>query len=413
MHEIIESARQQLGVIEVIAHSAIPIPGSVDSIDARAQDPNGPLAASTLRLRQGRLPAATNEASVTAGVERLFGVHTGSVLNLPDGHVTVVGVVENPHDLDDEFVLLTPSTANSATANSAAEVTLLANASAAQLDSFRSNATRLAMEIRGTSVNTPRRPRCSRSPPCSSCSSRSSLQRDSPSSPNAECATRDACRPRCHRPPPATRPDRPGRRRRRRLISDRHRRRARRVVRYGPPAGERSQHRIDPFNLPWSLLVGALVAGVVVPVVAAWWPSRAASRVPIVDAIRLAHRNRGGRTCRCRRVPVPRWWGGPHRPVQSNEPAAADRRHDCTRRRDPACLPDRRPRPRRAREAGPRSRCVSRSATSAGIRPAAGPRSRRSASHSASRSPSCWSPPPPTAPRALQPATATSPTRNC
>jgi putative ABC transport system permease protein len=44
-------------------------------------------------------------------------------------------------------------------------------------------------------------------------------------------------------------------------------------------------HRIDTFNLPWGLLLGALVAGVVVPIAAAWWPSRAMPRMSIVDAI--------------------------------------------------------------------------------------------------------------------------------
>jgi putative ABC transport system permease protein len=44
-------------------------------------------------------------------------------------------------------------------------------------------------------------------------------------------------------------------------------------------------HRIDTFDLPWALLLGALIAGVVVPIAAAWWPSRAMPRMSIVDAI--------------------------------------------------------------------------------------------------------------------------------
>ena len=40
-----------------------------------------------------------------------------------------------------------------------------------------------------------------------------------------------------------------------------------------------AEHRIDPFNLPWTLLTGALVAGVLVPIAAAWWPTRSMPRI--------------------------------------------------------------------------------------------------------------------------------------
>jgi putative ABC transport system permease protein len=44
-------------------------------------------------------------------------------------------------------------------------------------------------------------------------------------------------------------------------------------------------HRIETFNVPWALVIGALVAGILVPVAAAWWPSRSMPRLSIVDAI--------------------------------------------------------------------------------------------------------------------------------
>ena len=46
---------------------------------------------------------------MTDEVARSFQVGVGDTLALDGPAWTVVGVVENPHDLDDEFALLSPS----------------------------------------------------------------------------------------------------------------------------------------------------------------------------------------------------------------------------------------------------------------------------------------------------------------
>ena len=43
--------------------------------------------------------------------------------------------------------------------------------------------------------------------------------------------------------------------------------------------------RIDPFNVPWWLVLTGMVLAVVAAAGAAWWPARTASRVPTVSAL--------------------------------------------------------------------------------------------------------------------------------
>src|SRR5262245_49926313 len=105
------AARKYFGTIEVVRHRSVPVPGSVESLDFRAQDPKGVFGSELLAIRQGRYPTGPHEVAVTDGVAKLLGLHLGSTLGL-DGHRrTVVGFVENPRKLSDEFALVAPSSA--------------------------------------------------------------------------------------------------------------------------------------------------------------------------------------------------------------------------------------------------------------------------------------------------------------
>ena len=105
----------QYGPVEVIDHAAIPVPGSVDVIDLRAQDLNGIFSAPMVRLRTGRYPAAPTEVAVTDGAAELLHLSIGDTAPLDGTTRSVVGVVENPADLDDEFVLAPPKSIASTT----------------------------------------------------------------------------------------------------------------------------------------------------------------------------------------------------------------------------------------------------------------------------------------------------------
>ena len=50
------AARQRFGTVEVIVHESVLVPGSINPVDLRAQDPHGTFSAPTLRLVSGQLP---------------------------------------------------------------------------------------------------------------------------------------------------------------------------------------------------------------------------------------------------------------------------------------------------------------------------------------------------------------------
>ena len=108
----VSAVRGWFGTAEVIGRRPVPVPGSVDTVELRTQDPHGPYGASMLRLGAGRYPAAAGEVAVTDAVAATFQVGLGGSLALGGPARTVVGLVENPGDLDDDFALLSPSAAD-------------------------------------------------------------------------------------------------------------------------------------------------------------------------------------------------------------------------------------------------------------------------------------------------------------
>jgi putative ABC transport system permease protein len=105
----VAALRRSLGTIEVIAHSSTRAPGYAAPIEYRAQAPGGPYAGSLLAVRDGRYPSGAGEAAITDGTAELLGLELGAAIALDGQRRTIVGVVENPEDLSDEFVLVSPS----------------------------------------------------------------------------------------------------------------------------------------------------------------------------------------------------------------------------------------------------------------------------------------------------------------
>jgi len=128
----VAAARRSFATIEVIPHRAAAIPGSVDTLDFRAQDPHGRYGAPMLRLLEGRYPTGAGDVAVTDDVAKTFKLGIGDRFNR-DGHDrTVVGLVENPTDLLDEFALTSPGEAGRPDS-----VTILLETSSAKFDEFR------------------------------------------------------------------------------------------------------------------------------------------------------------------------------------------------------------------------------------------------------------------------------------
>jgi putative ABC transport system permease protein len=127
----IASARRSFGTIDVIAHRSVSVPGGIEKVDYRAQDPAGAYGNVLLALRRGSYPTGPGQIAVTDGVAELLRLQLGSTLAL-DGHRRrVVGIVENPRKLSDEFALVSPSSAAAAD-----YATVLVDASDASVQSF-------------------------------------------------------------------------------------------------------------------------------------------------------------------------------------------------------------------------------------------------------------------------------------
>jgi putative ABC transport system permease protein len=104
-------AKRSFGTTDVIGHRSVTVPGGVETVEFRAQDPHGPYGAGLLALRRGSYPRDPGEVAVTDGVARLLGLRFRSALTLDGRRRTVVGIVENPRDLSDEFALVAPGLA--------------------------------------------------------------------------------------------------------------------------------------------------------------------------------------------------------------------------------------------------------------------------------------------------------------
>src|SRR5262245_53362151 len=127
----IAAVRRHFGTIDVVKHRSVPIPGGVESVDFRAQDPHGAFGGGLLALRHGRYPTGLREIAVTDGVANLLRLDLGSTLAIDGRRRTVVGIVENPRKLSDEFALVSPSSMAKPEF-----VAVLVGASRAEVDSF-------------------------------------------------------------------------------------------------------------------------------------------------------------------------------------------------------------------------------------------------------------------------------------
>src|SRR5918992_814928 len=123
--------RRQLLVIALLTVAVAAATGSVDPVEFRSQDPRGPYGDARLALHRGSYPEGPGQVAVTDGVATLLGLEIGDPLSLDGRRRNVVGIVENPLDLSDEFALVTPSSAEAPD-----EVSVLVDAGADSVDAF-------------------------------------------------------------------------------------------------------------------------------------------------------------------------------------------------------------------------------------------------------------------------------------
>ena len=126
------TVQRKFGTVEAIVHDSVAVPGSITPVDLRAQDPHGPFSKPMLRLVSGRYPVGAHEAAVTSAVASIFDLKVGSTWTANGRPLQVVGIVENPKNLQDAFGLVAPGQISSPSA-----VTLLFDATGAQAMGFR------------------------------------------------------------------------------------------------------------------------------------------------------------------------------------------------------------------------------------------------------------------------------------
>jgi putative ABC transport system permease protein len=105
---VIASLEHRFGRVEVIENETLSIPGSINTFQLRAQEPHGPYSGPMLSLVSGRFPAGADEVAVTSGLASDFGLTVGSSWRVGGVEHKVVGIVENPQSLLDEFALVAP-----------------------------------------------------------------------------------------------------------------------------------------------------------------------------------------------------------------------------------------------------------------------------------------------------------------
>ena len=104
----IASWRSSYGAVDVIENQTVTVRGSIDSFDLRAQDPRGPYGRPLLSVVSGRLPSRPSEVALTPSVATEFHVSIGEPWRELGVTRRVVGIVENPRNLLDSFALVIP-----------------------------------------------------------------------------------------------------------------------------------------------------------------------------------------------------------------------------------------------------------------------------------------------------------------
>ena len=124
-------AEEWFGTVEVIGHRQVLIPGTTLAVELRSIEPDGAFSGSMVSVLEGRRPASVGEIALTEGALTDLDAALGDQVEVGRARYEVVGVVENPADLDDEYALVLPA------GQTPESITLLADAEREHADRFR------------------------------------------------------------------------------------------------------------------------------------------------------------------------------------------------------------------------------------------------------------------------------------
>jgi putative ABC transport system permease protein len=144
----IASLERRFGRVDVIENQILPIPGSVNTYELRAQNPHGPFGQPMLALVSGQYPTGPGQVAVTDGVASAFNLRIGDVWQHGGVARRVTGIAENPQSLLDEFALVAPGQVSSPS-----QVTVLFDAPGASPTSLGSNVETLQQASNNNALN--------------------------------------------------------------------------------------------------------------------------------------------------------------------------------------------------------------------------------------------------------------------
>jgi putative ABC transport system permease protein len=104
----IESLEHRFGNVEVIENQTLQVPGSISTYDLRAQSSAGPFSQPVLQLLSGRYPASARQVALTPGLASELELSIGGTFHGGGIARQVVGIIQNPQSLLDEFALVIP-----------------------------------------------------------------------------------------------------------------------------------------------------------------------------------------------------------------------------------------------------------------------------------------------------------------
>ena len=104
----ITGLERRFGRVDVIENETMQIPGTLGTFELRSQDPHGPFGGPLLSLVSGRYPANPGQVAVTGGIASDFRLSIGGNWTVAGVTRKVVGIVQDPQSLLDEFALVIP-----------------------------------------------------------------------------------------------------------------------------------------------------------------------------------------------------------------------------------------------------------------------------------------------------------------
>ncbi len=144
----IAALQHRFGRVDVIEDQTVAIPGSINTYDLRAQNPRGPFGQPMLSLVSGHYPAGPGQVAVTDGVASAFNLKVGDVWRQDGTARRVVGIVQNPQSLLDEFALVAPGQVRTPS-----QVTVLFDAPGADRASLGPNVTTRSAAAQSNPIN--------------------------------------------------------------------------------------------------------------------------------------------------------------------------------------------------------------------------------------------------------------------